>query len=339
MLPRRRGGTDATTTARPGARGLRAGARVHGDERLLRRARRRRVDRDDPPRPRARHRLPRHRRHVRAVHERAARRRGDRGAPRRGRARDQVRQRARARTARFVGVNGRPEYVRRACDASLAAPRRRHDRPLLPAPRRPRPSPSRRPSAPWPRSSTAGKVRHLGISEAVAGDDPPRPRRAPAHRGAVRVLAVDARPRGRGARRRAASSASASSPTARSDAASSPARSAAAATSTSTTPAGATRGSGRRTRRRNRALVDVVREVAARAGRDRRAGRARLGALAGDDLVPIPGTKRARTSRRTRRRTTSCCPSDALERLDEAFAPGAASGERYPERAMQSLNG
>ena len=35
-----------------------------------------------------------------------------------------------------VGINGRPEYVRAACDASLRAARRRPHRPLLPAPRR-----------------------------------------------------------------------------------------------------------------------------------------------------------------------------------------------------------
>ena len=45
----------------------------------------------------------------------------------------------------------------------------------------------------------AGKVRYIGLSEAGAGDDPPRPRHPPAERGAERVLAVDARPRGRGA--------------------------------------------------------------------------------------------------------------------------------------------
>ena len=56
---------------------------------------------------------------------------------------------------------------------------------------------SRRPSARWPSWSQAGKVRHLGLSEAVAADDPPGARRAPDHRAADRVLAVDPRPRGR----------------------------------------------------------------------------------------------------------------------------------------------
>ena len=43
----------------------------------------------------------------------------------------------------------------------------------------------------------AGKVRYLGLSRGGAGDDPPRPRGPPDQRAADRVLAVDARPRGR----------------------------------------------------------------------------------------------------------------------------------------------
>ena len=41
-----------------------------------------------------------------------------------------------------------------------------------------------------------GKVRHIGLSEASAADDPPRARGAPDHGGADGVLAVDARRRG-----------------------------------------------------------------------------------------------------------------------------------------------
>ena len=44
-----------------------------------------------------------------------------------------------------------------------------------------------------------GKIRHIGLSEARRRHDPPRARRAPDHRAAVGVLAVDPRPRGRGA--------------------------------------------------------------------------------------------------------------------------------------------
>ena len=42
-----------------------------------------------------------------------------------------------------------------------------------------------------------GKIRHIGLSEAGRGHHPPRARRAPAHRSADRVLAVDTGRRGR----------------------------------------------------------------------------------------------------------------------------------------------
>ena len=47
-----------------------------------------------------------------------------------------------------------------------------------------RPSRSRRPSARWTELVEAGKVRHLGLSEAAPDDHPPRARRAPDHRAA-----------------------------------------------------------------------------------------------------------------------------------------------------------
>ena len=86
------------------------------------------------PRARPRRHVPRHRRHVRAVHQRAAGRPGHRRPARRGGAGDQVRQRARRgrrfrRHQRHAGV--RPLGVRRLA----AAARRRRHRPLLPAPR------------------------------------------------------------------------------------------------------------------------------------------------------------------------------------------------------------
>ena len=62
----------------------------------------------------------------------------------------------------------------------------------------------------------AGKVRHLGLSEAAPGDDPPRPRCPPDHRAADRVLGLRAVSRRRRSFRPVASSGSASSPTRRS---------------------------------------------------------------------------------------------------------------------------
>ena len=90
---------------------------------------------------------------------------------------------------------------------------------------------------------------------------------------------------------------------------------------------------------RNRALVDVVRDVAT--SLDATPAQVALAwVLAqGDDLVPIPGTKRRRYLEENAAADALALSDDALARLDEAFAPGAAAGERYPERAMQSLNG
>ena len=87
-----------------------------------------------------------------------------------------------APTARRVGINGRPEYVRAGLRRLAAAARRRPHRPLLPAPRRPDTCRSRRPSARWPSWSQAGKVRHLGLSEARADTIRRAARRAPDHR-------------------------------------------------------------------------------------------------------------------------------------------------------------
>src|SRR5689334_3959258 len=74
-----------------GADRVQAGPGVHGNVRVLRRAQRRGVDRDDPPSARAGHHPARHGRHLRPAHERAPRRQRDRRPPRRGRAGDEVR--------------------------------------------------------------------------------------------------------------------------------------------------------------------------------------------------------------------------------------------------------
>ena len=90
---------------------------------------------------------------------------------------------------------------------------------------------------------------------------------------------------------------------------------------------------------RNRELVAVVSDVATRLG----ATPAQV-ALAwvlgrGDDLVPIPGTKRRAYLEENVAADDLVLDDDALGTLDEAFARGAAAGDRYPERAMQTLNG
>ena len=107
---------------------------------------------DHPPRPRPGRHVPRHRRHVRPLHQRAARRQGHRRPPRRGPARHQVRQRAQA--GRHPGRHQRPPGVRARrpatppCSGSVSTTST-----STTSTASTRPCRSRRPSAPWPSSS------------------------------------------------------------------------------------------------------------------------------------------------------------------------------------------
>ena len=176
--------------------------------------------------------------------------------PRPGRHRHQVRVRHR-RTATSVGVDSRPGAHRAGRRRVAAAARHRRDRPLLPAPRRPgRADRGRR-----RRGRRADRRRQGPPLRAVRGGrrhDPPRARRAPGHRAAERVLAVDARPRGRGAADAAPSSGSASCRSARWARGSSPAPS----TRRPRSPTGDIRTTIPRfteeNRQANQALVDLV---------------------------------------------------------------------------------
>ena len=214
----------------------------------------------------------------------------DRRPPRQGRARDQVRQRA--------------QRGRRAGSASTARP----STCARPATRSSSGSASTTSTSTTSTASTRHADRGDGRRDGGARrggqgapprpvrggarDDPPRARGASDHRAADRVLAVDARSRGRDPRRPCASSASASSPTARSAAASSPGRSSRSTTSTRTTSAAATRASRARTSRRTSTSSRRSRRSPSEKG-------VTPGQLAlawvlaqGEDIVPIPGTKR-----------------------------------------------
>ena len=58
----------------------------------------------------------------------------------------------------------------------------------------------------------------------------------------------------------------------------------------------------------------------------------------GEDIVPIPGTKkRAYLEENVRALDVQLTPHD-LSRIDEVAPVGVAAGERYPERAMGALN-
>jgi aryl-alcohol dehydrogenase-like predicted oxidoreductase len=87
----------------------------------------------------------------------------------------------------------------------------------------------------------------------------------------------------------------------------------------------------------NLALVRQLREVAGEA----RATPVQL-ALAwllhqGDDVVPIPGTKRVKYLEENAGAADVQLSDDQLRRLDELFPPGAVAGERYPEAGMATV--
>jgi aryl-alcohol dehydrogenase-like predicted oxidoreductase len=56
----------------------------------------------------------------------------------------------------------------------------------------------------------------------------------------------------------------------------------------------------------------------------------------GDDVVPIPGTKRVRYLEENAAAADVELSDEDLRRLDEAFPPGAAEGDRYPD--MSTVN-
>lgn len=58
----------------------------------------------------------------------------------------------------------------------------------------------------------------------------------------------------------------------------------------------------------------------------------------GDDIVPIPGTKHARYLDDNIGALELKLTAEDLKRLDEILPPGAASGQRYHERGMATVN-
>jgi aryl-alcohol dehydrogenase-like predicted oxidoreductase len=89
---------------------------------------------------------------------------------------------------------------------------------------------------------------------------------------------------------------------------------------------------------RNLSLVDRLAEMAA----GKKCSSAQL-ALAwllarGEDIYPIPGTKHVnRLEENVGALEVSLTPEE-VARLDSAFPAGAASGTRYPERAMKAVH-
>jgi aryl-alcohol dehydrogenase-like predicted oxidoreductase len=87
--------------------------------------------------------------------------------------------------------------------------------------------------------------------------------------------------------------------------------------------------------------LDLVREIGAMAA-DKGCTPAQL-ALAwvlaqGEDIVPIPGTKRRRYLEDNLGALDVELSATDLARIDEVLPPGAASGTRYPATSMESVN-
>ncbi len=58
----------------------------------------------------------------------------------------------------------------------------------------------------------------------------------------------------------------------------------------------------------------------------------------GNDIVPIPGTKKRNYIEENAKATDIVLSTDDIQRLSNALPVGATAGSRYPERAMQAVN-
>jgi aryl-alcohol dehydrogenase-like predicted oxidoreductase len=90
--------------------------------------------------------------------------------------------------------------------------------------------------------------------------------------------------------------------------------------------------------RRNVELADRIREIAAE--KDATPGQLALAWLLhrGDDIVPIPGTKRRKYLEENAGAADITLTDEDLRRIDEAMPRGSAAGERYTEQMMRAVN-
>ena len=88
----------------------------------------------------------------------------------------------------------------------------------------------------------------------------------------------------------------------------------------------------------NLRLADTLREMAAERGCT--AAQLALAWLLaqGDDIIPIPGTRRIERLEENLGALQVPLSTEDLLRIHQALPPGAASGTRYPDAAMQALN-
>ena len=90
--------------------------------------------------------------------------------------------------------------------------------------------------------------------------------------------------------------------------------------------------------RKNLELVERVREIAAE--RDATPGQLALAWLLhqGDDIVPIPGTKRRERLEENAAASEITLTNEDLRRIEEAMPRGSVAGERYHEQQMRAVN-
>jgi aryl-alcohol dehydrogenase-like predicted oxidoreductase len=90
--------------------------------------------------------------------------------------------------------------------------------------------------------------------------------------------------------------------------------------------------------RQNLELAERVREVAAEKGAT--PGQLALAWLLhqGEDIVPIPGTKRRKYLEENAGAADVTLTGEDLRSIEEAIPRGSAAGERYAERQMRAVN-
>jgi aryl-alcohol dehydrogenase-like predicted oxidoreductase len=88
---------------------------------------------------------------------------------------------------------------------------------------------------------------------------------------------------------------------------------------------------------RNLALLPSLAAIAEAKGRSLAAVALAWLLSRGDRVVPIPGTKRRRYLEQNARAPEITLEEADLRALDEAFPPGAAAGQRYPEKQLKAL--
>ncbi len=237
----------------------------------------------------------------------------------------------------WVGVNGRPEYVRRACDASLE--RLGVETIDLYYQHRVDPEvPIEETVGAMSELVEAGKVRYLGLSEAA----PETVRRAhavhpiSALQSEYSLFTRDVEDEVLPTLRELGIGLVAYSPLGRGFLTG-------AWTSMDDLPEDDTR-SGRFPRfseenfRQNLELAERVREIAAE--KDATPGQLALAWLLaqGDDVVPIPGTKRREYLEENAGAVEVELTGEDLRRIEEAIPRGSVAGERYTEQQMRSVN-